>query len=97
MNLVKLGFILIFVGIILSIAVILIPILTVVFNIERIEDVSVGGCVLIFFIPICFGYGTTALHLLIIAIALALLVMIISLAMFIKTKKNFDKFKQKLI
>jgi len=47
-------------------------------------DIGVGGCVLIFFIPICFGYGTGHLPItaLIIVLALAAVMIVLTFLLF---------------
>ncbi len=68
----KLGFILIVIGIIMVFIAAIAPLFTIITtNIANVE-ISGAGCIVLFFIPICFGYGEFALQLIIIAIILAI-------------------------
>ncbi|MCX8185010.1 MAG: hypothetical protein RMI56_02070 [Sulfolobales archaeon] len=43
--------------------------------------VSSGGCILIMFVPICFGVGEAALPLMVLAVGLAVVLLIVSLVL----------------
>ena len=84
-DLFKLGLILIFLGIILVIvATLLIPLFINQNNIQ----VSTGGCIILLFIPICFGVGEQSTLLLTIALTLALIIVIINLFFYITIKRK---------
>lgn len=70
MDLERLGFILILIGILIAFIAILIPL----FTIPLAGDIKIsgGGCIILFFVPICFGYGEFAIQLIVLAIALAI-------------------------
>lgn len=66
------GFILLFIAALLPLIVYLLSPATGMGGIE----VSGGGCILLFFIPICFGVGSQAILLIIVALIIALILMI---------------------
>ena len=74
MELEKLGFVLILAGFALAFATVLVA----VFSVARSGATSVGGCVLIFFVPICFGVGPLAPYFLLAALALTLALVALS-------------------
>jgi len=71
----KLGFALILAGFALAFAAVLVAALSVAQG----GAASVGGCVLILFVPICFGVGSLAPYLLVVVLALALALVALSL------------------
>ncbi|MEM5823099.1 MAG: hypothetical protein QXH34_08570, partial [Ignisphaera sp.] len=44
--------------------------------------ISGGGCIILFFIPVCFGYGEFAIQLIMLAIALAIVLAIVYLVIY---------------
>ncbi|MCS7112042.1 MAG: hypothetical protein N3D82_01460 [Ignisphaera sp.] len=76
MELEKLGFALILVGMIMAFTATIIP-LFIALSAGNVE-VSGGGCIVLFFVPVCFGYGEFALQLIILAIALAIVLAAVS-------------------
>lgn len=81
----KLGIVLIFVGMILALVAILLPILQL-----PLGQPSVSGawCVLVGFIPLCFGMGEFPAQLVMITLALALVLVVISIVFFIYSTKR---------
>ncbi len=78
LDLVKLGFIIAFIGImVIFIASILLIIPAQQGGGEA--NVSVGGCVIIFFIPICFGYGEPRIMILAMILSIVLVIILIIL------------------
>lgn len=75
MDLEKLGFTLIVVGVLLALIAVIIPLFTIPFT--EGAKISGGGCIVILFIPICFGYGELSLQLVVIAMILAIALIII--------------------
>ena len=73
-DLTTLGFMMVFIGIM----IIIIASILMVFS-QPIQDsggrVNVGGCIIIFFIPICFGYGEP--WIMVLAITLTIILVII--------------------
>lgn len=86
MELEKLGFTLIIVGMAIVFAAAIAPLLTLLLSGDSVAsrgvDVSGGGCIVLFFIPVCFGFGELALHLIIVAAALAVALAIVSLIVY---------------
>ncbi|MEM1677698.1 MAG: hypothetical protein QXV81_07235 [Ignisphaera sp.] len=80
MYLEKLGFILILIGIVIAFIAILIPLFTIPLTGDI--KISGGGCIILFFIPICFGYGEFAIQLIMLAIALAIVLAIVYLVIY---------------
>lgn len=74
----KIGFILVFLGIIIVVLVPIIMVLTTTSGSSE-THTGFGGCIVIFFIPICFGAGSPELVPLLIIIALALTLALILL------------------
>lgn len=79
----RLGFVLIFLGIALAIIAALLPAIAIslTWSLQPREAMptpttrtggGVGGCILLFFIPICFGYGVGYLPITLIIISLVL-------------------------
>ncbi|MEM1644735.1 MAG: hypothetical protein QXL96_02495 [Ignisphaera sp.] len=93
MELTKLGFILITLGFVVMFIAIVIPLLSIILSgeVENI-DISGGGCIVILFIPICFGFGSQTLvqPLIILAAVLTIITFIIGFLMF-KEAKNRNK------
>lgn len=87
MDLLKLGFILIFLGFITAFVGVLIPILLTLLEPTKV-GIGVGGCIVVFFIPICFGYGEPAVPMMIIMLVLALALIIVSFLMFRAIRKT---------
>ncbi len=73
------GFILIFTGVLLSVQGTI--------NTGGNTSVGVGGCVIIFFIPICFGRGTGNLW--IIGLVIGIVLTIASIVLFTLSRKAF--------
>ena len=80
MDLEKLGFTLIIVGLFLALMAAIIPLFIIPFT-ESIK-VSGGGCIVILFIPICFGYGEFSLQLMLLAMILAIALIIVYLVVY---------------
>jgi uncharacterized membrane protein len=80
LKLFKTGLILLFTGVLIAFIAAIIPLFIAV---SEGVHISTGGCILIGFIPICFGSGEYALHMAIIAIILTLTLMIIAFALMI--------------
>ncbi|MEM3960233.1 MAG: hypothetical protein QW200_07940 [Ignisphaera sp.] len=66
------GFILLFIAALLPLTIYLLSPATGMGSVE----IGGGGCILLFFIPICFGVGSQAVLLIIVALILALIAMI---------------------
>ncbi len=86
-SLVRIGFVLIFIGVALAFIAALLPAIAAASQPSEAAptpsnrtSIGVGGCVLIFFVPICFGYGTNHLPITMLIIALALTAVMILLA-----------------
>lgn len=77
----KAGLALFFIGFALAFAAALVPLFTATLEAGRDRAISVsgGGCVLIMFVPICFGVGEAALPLMVIAVALAVVLTLLGL------------------
>lgn len=80
MDLERLGFILILIGMLIAFIAILLPL----FTIPLAGDIKIsgGGCIILFFVPICFGYGEFAIQLIVLAIALAIMLAIVYFVIF---------------
>lgn len=85
MNLFKLGLVLVFAGMILAVVAMFLPLLITA---PSSISVSSGGCVIVGFIPICFGVGEHALPVILIALVLAIVLVAISLVLTIYTSKK---------
>ncbi|MEM1612365.1 MAG: hypothetical protein QXH02_03315 [Desulfurococcaceae archaeon] len=72
MNLLKLGVVLVFVGMILAVIATFLQALGGI-------SVSGGGCIVVGFIPVCFGVGEHALPAIMIVLVLAIALVVISL------------------
>lgn len=92
MKLITLSFILIVLGFLIAMVATLIPLFIVISNNSRI-DINVGGCILVFFVPICFGYGTTPLHLIMIILLLVIVIVLITIGLniFIRMKNTLNR------
>lgn len=94
LNLTKLGFVLITAGIVLAIIAVVVP--PLLLALQQPEQVSTGvggaGCIVVFFIPICFGFGSQQLVLPLIALAIAvtLIFAVIALLMHRWSIKAFE-------
>lgn len=87
MDLTRLGLIVILIGFTVAFIGILIPIYLVALgNVEA--GVGAGVCIVLLFIPICFGYGEHALPLMILALGLALAILIVGLIVFRAIKRS---------
>lgn len=71
MELFKLGLIVIFVGFALAFAATLVLTLTAIWGVGEVK-VTGGGCVVIAFVPVCFGYGDPLLLAVLMAVAIVL-------------------------
>ena len=76
MDLLKLGLLLIFAGIIITFLAILLPLLLTTPE-STSTSVTGGGCIMIFFIPICFGIGEQAHLALLLAVILSIILVVI--------------------
>jgi uncharacterized membrane protein len=76
MRLGTLGFILLIAGVIIAFVSTLIPFIAGLLSGFGGGEVKVtgGGCVVVFFIPICFGYGDPLILILLMAVAIVLVV-----------------------
>jgi uncharacterized membrane protein len=76
MRLGTLGFILLIAGVIIAFVSTLIPFIAGLLGGFGGGEVKVtgGGCVVVFFIPICFGYGDSLILILLMAVAIVLVV-----------------------
>jgi len=74
----EIGLFMIFLGIILFFIAALLPLLSLAEGAE----VSGGGCILILFFPVCFGYGKAPSLLMLISVMLAIVLMTFSYLMF---------------
>ena len=92
MNLAKLGFILIFIGFAIAILAAFLPLIS-----SPISDheIGVGGCIIVFFIPICFGTGTHGLGtiMMVIAIILAIILMVLAFIIFRTLFKSIEAYR----
>lgn len=90
MDLVKLGFVLILIGFLIVFIATLLPMLMAIHR-EGAIEIGGGGCIILLFIPICFGYGEAhlVLPLIIVAMILTLAVLIIGFLMFREARKGF--------
>lgn len=84
-NSVKIGLTLILLGFAIAFIAILIPML---FLLIEGGEIGVGGCVLILFIPICFGYGNLAIPLIVVAAILMLVVTIVGVFVYTSMRKT---------
>lgn len=75
------GLLLFFIGFALAFVAVTLPLLMVALGVEGGRQVSVsgGGCVLILFVPICFGVGEAALPLMVLATVLAVALVLVGL------------------
>ncbi|MCC6016351.1 MAG: hypothetical protein LM582_04835 [Desulfurococcaceae archaeon] len=92
MNWMRTGFILIFVG--FALIFIAVSILSILFMVSGgVASVSGVGCIVILFIPICFGYGVPSLliPLMIISVVLVIALLIIGYLMLRDIRKNLRK------
>lgn len=78
MRLFKLGLVLVFAGIILAVIAALLPLLLVAPETGGVSATG-GGCVVVFFVPVCFGVGEQAHVALLLAIALAVVLVVVLL------------------
>lgn len=78
MKLFKLGLLLIFIGIALAFMATILPLMLVGFETSRI-NVTGGGCIIVFFIPICFGVGEQATQALLLAVVLVIILVAVIL------------------
>jgi uncharacterized membrane protein len=88
MDLEKLGFVFILIGFFIVFIAVLIPLFTIAFS-DGIK-ISGGGCIVLLFIPICFGYGEFALQLIVIAIVLAMALILISFIVYRQLFKQLE-------
>jgi len=82
-----LGLILIFLGFALAFVAALLPALMVALQPSEGVQVSGGGCIVILFFPICFGYGALGGAMLITVIALAVILVALTFAFYWITSK----------
>lgn len=83
MNLYKLGVLLVMIGFSLF-AVSLVTL--IVANVTETISPTVGGCIILFFIPICFGIGTTP-EVLAVLIVVSIMMALIALIMYKISRK----------
>ncbi|MEM3926131.1 MAG: hypothetical protein QXU13_00880 [Desulfurococcaceae archaeon] len=95
MKLYLLGFTLIFIGVILAMVSAFLPLLfTMIDGKATIKggdiDVKIGAgwCIVVFFIPICFGFGEYATLLMVLVIALAIVLVLTSYLLYRHVKKQ---------
>ncbi|MGC9104626.1 MAG: hypothetical protein ACP5JF_07535 [Candidatus Methanodesulfokora sp.] len=74
----ELGFFMIFLGIILFFMAALLPL----FSIAKGAEISGGGCIVILFFPICFGYGKASSLLILVSLILVIVLMAFSYLIF---------------
>lgn len=90
----KLGFMLISLGFVVMFVALILPFLDIIFS-GKAENIDIGGggCIVILFIPICFGFGTPSLAqpLIIVAAVLTLAILILGLLMSREAKKGSEK------
>lgn len=72
----KLGLLLIFCGFALAFIATIFPLLTFEWNATNLS-VTGGGCIIIGFIPVCFGVGEYPIHILIVVLSIALALVLI--------------------
>jgi len=93
-NLMKLGFMLITLGFVVMLVALLLPFINIIFS-GKVESIDIGGggCIVILFIPICFGFGAPSLAqlLIIVAALLTLAILIVGLLMTREAKKGAEK------
>jgi uncharacterized membrane protein len=87
MKLEKLGLALVLAGFALAFAAALLAALSAAQG----GAVGVGGCVLVLFIPVCFGAGPLAPHLLVAALALALALVVLSFLLWSARPRGFAR------
>jgi len=89
LKLYKTGLVLVFIGVILAFAAALLPLLLVALSPVaeggKVE-VAGGGCIVIGFIPVCFGYGNPLL--VVVLLVAALIVVVISYVLVKSTLKE---------
>ncbi|MCS7098779.1 MAG: hypothetical protein RMH84_00740 [Sulfolobales archaeon] len=83
-DLFKVGLVLFIAGFVAAFAAMLLAIALPMLAAEggRTTGVSGGGCVLIMFVPICFGVGEGALPLMALAVALAVVLVVVSVLLY---------------
>ena len=69
----KVGLALVLAGFALAVIAALLPLLA-----APGAQVGVGGCIIVLFVPVCFGVGSQALPLLIVAIALSIVLLVVA-------------------
>jgi uncharacterized membrane protein len=77
MKLARLGLALIAVGVILAFLAALLPLLA-----AGAGEAGVAGCVLVFFVPVCFGVGPLAPYLMVAAMLIALALLLVAYFLF---------------
>ncbi len=83
-KLVILGFIIVFIGFMLIMLSTVFTVFSELKSAPSNTSVGVGGCILVFFVPICFGAGTHGLGL--ITLLLAVVLTIVALMFFLLTR-----------
>jgi len=86
-----LGFILIFLGFALAFVAALLPALMAALQPSEGVQVSGGGCVVILFFPVCFGYGALSGAMLITVIALAVILVALAFTFYWITARATKK------
>ncbi len=86
-RLVMLGFIIMFIGFMLIALSMVFTVFSGLKSTPSNTSIGVGGCILLFFVPICFGAGTHGLGM--ITLLLAIILTIIALVFFISTRMLF--------
>jgi uncharacterized membrane protein len=74
----EIGLIMIFLGVLLFLVAATLPMLSLAKGVE----ISGGGCIIILFFPICFGYGKASSLLILASIILAIVLMAFSYLIF---------------
>lgn len=76
MSFFKLGLLLIIIGIVLAFTATILPLILVGFKTSEIS-ITGGDCIILFFIPICFGVGEQAVQALLVAVILAVILVVV--------------------
>jgi uncharacterized membrane protein len=72
----KLGLVLVFAGVIVAVVAALLPLLLITPETSGVSVTS-GGCIIVFFVPICFGVGEHAQLALLLAVVLSIVLVVI--------------------
>jgi uncharacterized membrane protein len=72
----KLGLVLVFAGVIVAVVAVLLPLLIITHETSGVS-VTGGGCIIVFFVPICFSVGENAQLALLLAVVLSIVLVVI--------------------